>query len=235
VGTPTVCTCVKLRDWPEGGYKLSDADDPAIGMPRGEILIGGSMVCQGYLVDPNDPDPDVVAKNKTEFVTEHGMRFFCSGDIGQVTPEGTIMIIDRKKDLVKLQQGEYVALSKVEGVLKLCPVVEYPMVYAESTKDYCVALVCPNHGMLKNLAKTMGIEETDVAKLCDNQEVVMEVSKLCAAACKKGKLVGFEIPWKIALVADTFTPENDCLTAAMKLKRPVAYKIHEKLIKSIYP
>ena len=49
----------------------------------------------------------------------------------------------------------YVALSKVEGVLKLCPVVEYPMVYAESTKDYCVALVCPNHGMLKNLAKTM--------------------------------------------------------------------------------
>ena len=73
------------------------------------VVISISPRLQGYLVDPNDPDPDVVAKNKTEFVTEHGMRFFCSGDIGQVTPEGTIMIIDRKKDLVKLQQGEYVS------------------------------------------------------------------------------------------------------------------------------
>merc|ERR1719231_1936585 len=152
------------------------------------------MVSQGYLVDPSDPDPDVVQKNKTEFVTdERGIRFFCSGDIGQITPEGTLMIVDRKKDLVKLQQGEYVALSKVEGVLKLCPVVEYPMVYAESTKDYCVALICPNHGMLKKLASDMGIGETDVAALCENKDIVMEVSKQCAAACKTGKLVGFEI------------------------------------------
>ena len=235
VGTPTVCTCIKLRDWAEGGYRLADADDPSIGMPRGEILIGGSMVCQGYLVDQSDPDPDVVAKNKTEFFTdERGIRFFCTGDVGQVTPEGTIMIIDRKKDLVKLQQGEYVALSKVEGVLKLCPLVEYPMVYAESSRDFCVALICPNHGMLKKLASEMGIKETDVYALCDNKEIVMEVSKLCAAACKQGKLVNFETPKKYGLIADTFTPENECLTAAMKLKRPFAAKKHEKLIKSIY-
>ena len=88
VGTPTTSTCIKLRDWPEGGYQLSDAHDPAIGMPRGEILIGGSMVCQGYLVDPTNPDPEVVQKNKTEFETDsRGIRFFATGDIGQITPE----------------------------------------------------------------------------------------------------------------------------------------------------
>ena len=55
-------------------------------MPRGEILIGGAMVCQGYLVDPSDPDPEVVQKNLTEFETDsRGVRFFCTGDIGQVT------------------------------------------------------------------------------------------------------------------------------------------------------
>jgi hypothetical protein len=86
VGTPTSCTCIKLRDWPEGGYQLADAHDPNIGMPRGEILIGGAMVSQGYLVDPSDPDPDVVQKNKTEFEVDiRGIRFFCTGDIGQIT------------------------------------------------------------------------------------------------------------------------------------------------------
>merc|ERR1711988_1139558 len=60
---------------------------------------------------------EIVQKNKEDFVTIDGIRYFCTGDIGQFTPSGNLMIIDRKKDLVKLQQGEYVALSKVENVL----------------------------------------------------------------------------------------------------------------------
>ena len=40
--------------------------------------------------------------------------FFRTGDIGQLMPKtGTIKIVDRRKDLVKLQMGEYVSLSKV--------------------------------------------------------------------------------------------------------------------------
>lgn len=233
VGPPTTATCIKLRDWEEGGYLLSDADRPDVGMPRGEILIGGPMVSQGYLVDPDAPDAEVIAKNETEFITDGGIRFFCSGDIGQVRPEGTLQIIDRKKDLVKLQQGEYVALSKVENVLKGCPLVEVPMVYAESTKDYCIALICPSHLALKDLAKSMGVGTDDVAKLCDDKDIIAEVSKQCLAACK-GKLVGFEIPKKIGLIADTFTPENEMLTSAFKLKRKPAADKHRDLINRLY-
>jgi long-subunit acyl-CoA synthetase (AMP-forming) len=88
--------------------------------------------------------------------------------------------------------------------------------------------------MLLKLAQDMGIAETDVGALCENGAIVEEVSKQCAAACKQGKLANLETPRKYGLVADTFSPENDCLTAAMKLKRPVTAKIHAELIKKVY-
>ena len=67
-------------DWNE--YKFSDKENPAIGKPRGEICIGGPTVAMGYLVDPENPDPDVVAKNTEEFIEEGGIRWFRTGDIG---------------------------------------------------------------------------------------------------------------------------------------------------------
>ena len=62
------------------------------------------MVAQGYYIDPENPDADLAAANKTEFTTDAGgMRWFHTGDIGQMTERGLLQIIDRKKDLVKLQ------------------------------------------------------------------------------------------------------------------------------------
>jgi long-chain acyl-CoA synthetase len=46
-------------------------------------------------------------------VDERGVRWFYTGDIGQFHPDGCVEIIDRKKDIVKLQHGEYVSLGKV--------------------------------------------------------------------------------------------------------------------------
>jgi len=53
------CVCIRLRDWEEGNYRISDLDDPAIGMRRGEILVGGPTVCAGYLESAAIPDPEV--------------------------------------------------------------------------------------------------------------------------------------------------------------------------------
>jgi len=50
-------------------------------------------------------------------VDEKGMRWFYTGDIGQFHPDGCLEIIDRKKDIVKLQHGEYISLGKVKQYL----------------------------------------------------------------------------------------------------------------------
>merc|ERR1711988_1850781 len=104
VGPPQASACIRLRDWAEGGYLASDEHNKMIGMRRGEVLIGGPTVAQGYLVDESNPEAEIVQKNTEDFVTIDGIRYFCTGDIGQFTPSGNLMIIDRKKDLVKLQQ-----------------------------------------------------------------------------------------------------------------------------------
>ncbi len=85
---------------------------------------------------------------------------------------------------------------------------------------------------LKALGKSKGLGE-DVAALCANKEIIAEVSKQCLAVCKP-KLVGFEIPKKIGLVADPWTPENDLLTAAMKLKRIPIIERHKAELDALY-
>ena len=232
VGPPQESACILLRDWEEGGYRNADKDGE-IGMRRGEILIGGPTVCDGYLVDPDDPDPDIVAKNAEDFVTINGNRYFCTGDVGQFTKEGNLMIIDRKKDLVKLQMGEYVALSKVENALKSSKYTAMPMTYATSSMSYAIALICPNIPALNKLAAELG-ETGTLAELCLNEKVVAAVLKDVQSACSAAKLARFEIPTKIILIDDLWTPENDMLTAVQKLKRREIYNKHKAIIEQTY-
>jgi len=235
VGPPQESACLRLRDWEEGKYFASDKDDPKIGMRRGEVLIGGPGISDGYLVDKENPDPEIVAKNNDDYVTIDGIRYFCTGDIGQFTKEGNLMIIDRKKDLVKLQMGEYVALSKVENVLKACKYTQLPMVYALPTMDYCIALICPNIPKLTELGVSLGLDPaTSLSELCTNAKVLEAVLAEATATCKTGKLAKFEIPTKIILVDDLWTPDNDMLTAVQKLKRKEIVGKHQKEIDAVY-
>lgn len=238
VGPPQACAIIRIADWPEGLYRNSDKDNPEIGMRRGEVLIGGPTVCVGYLVDPDAPDPDIVKKNEEEFVTIQGERYFRTGDIGQLTAQGNLMIIDRKKDLWKGPSGEYVALSKVEASIKLSPYIDMPLVYGKTGGEYHIALCCVIDGEIKKLGETKGIAGS-VQELCKNEEIIAEVSASCRQMCVDTKLVEFEIPRKYAFLPTTdgvpaWTPENDMLTAAMKLKRPMIQRTHVAEIDAMY-
>lgn len=236
VGPPRLSCAIRLVDWEEGGYKFSDKDDPEIGVPRGEILIGGGLITNGYLVEGDNADPDLVKKNKEEFTEHAGMRWFHTGDIGAVHPDGTLSIIDRKKDLVKLQQGEYVALSKVEGVVKLCELVENAMVHVDTSQSYCTVLVCPMLPALGPFLASKGFDKDDLSEENVNREEVKNAILSQIKAAAKGKLAGFEIPKKVYVVPpeEVWTPENDLLTAAQKLKRKPIIKHHEKQIAALY-
>mmetsp|Transcript_7531 Transcript_7531/g.13581 ORF Transcript_7531/g.13581 Transcript_7531/m.13581 type:complete len:693 (+) Transcript_7531:63-2141(+) len=233
VGPPTVTTVMRLADWPEGNYMNSDKDKPAIGMPRGEILIGGPSVSQGYYISEKNPNPELVKKNQEDWVTIQGVRYFRTGDVGQIRKDGTLQIIDRKKDLWKGPNGEYVSFTKVEAALKLCDYVEMPMVYGKTGGAYPVALLCPQKRRIEQLAADLN-ETGDYDALCKSDQVTAAVARACQSKCKEQKLAEFEVPKKFVLVSDPWTPENDMLTAALKLKRPLIADRHKAELEKLY-
>ena len=80
-------------------------------------------------------------KTQEDFFEEDGLRWFRTGDVGEFDKNGKLKIVDRKKDLVKLQLGEYVSLGKVEAQLKTHHLVENICVYGDPYQKYTVALV----------------------------------------------------------------------------------------------
>ncbi|GAV71977.1 AMP-binding domain-containing protein [Cephalotus follicularis] len=222
VGAPLPCSFVKLVDWAEGGYLTSDSP-----MPRGEIVIGGPNVTAGYF--KNEEKTKQVYK-----VDENGMRWFYTGDIGRFHSDGCLEIIDRKKDIVKLQHGEYVSLGKVESALGVSPYVDNIMLHADPFHSYCVALVVASQHSLECWASKQGITFSDFADLCNKEETVKEVQASLLKEAKKARLEKFEIPAKIKLLSDVWTPESGLVTAALKIKREVIRKMYSHDLAKLY-
>uniref|UniRef100_A0A7N8X4J9 long-chain-fatty-acid--CoA ligase n=1 Tax=Mastacembelus armatus TaxID=205130 RepID=A0A7N8X4J9_9TELE len=220
VGAPLVCSEITLKDWEEGGYYSTDEPNP-----RGEILIGGPNVTMGYYKNKT--------KNEDFFVDENGQRWFCTGDIGEFHPDGCLKIIDRKKDLVKLQAGEYVSLGKVEAVLKNCPLIDNICAYANSDQSYVISFVVPNHKQLMLLAEQMQVKGT-WEEICNSSQMEKEALRIITEAAISAKLERFEIPKKIRLSAEPWTPETGLVTDAFKLKRKELKTHYQEDIERMY-
>ncbi|XP_016462181.1 long chain acyl-CoA synthetase 8-like isoform X2 [Nicotiana tabacum] len=217
VGPPLPCSYIKLISWEEGGYRIVDKP-----MPRGEVVVGGNSVTAGYF---NNDD-------KTNEVDERGVRWFYTGDIGRFHPDGCLEIIDRKKDIVKLQHGEYISLGKVEAALLSSNYVDNIMVYADPFHNFCVALIVPSQKVLEKWAQENGVEHRAFSDLCNKVEAVNEVQQSLSKVGKAAKLDKFEIPAKIKLIPEPWTPESGLVTAALKLKRePLKAKFKDELQK----
>lgn len=206
IGAPFSGIKIKLIDWPEGGYRPTDKP-----YPRGEIVIGGNNVAVGYYKNQQ--------LTKEFFKNENGIRWFHTGDIAQVYPNGSFKIIDRKKDIIKLQFGEDIALGKTESKLIGCPFVDNIYIYGNSFHNYLIALIAPNAKALKSLALQLGKENLSHEELCNDTEITNEVNK---AICEYGievRLSRKEIPTKIKLCTEEWIPDNGLVTPSLKLKR----------------
>lgn len=221
-GPPNAGVAMKLESWEEGGYLVTDTP-----RPRGEILVGGDNVAVGYYKLPE--------LNAQAFVEKDGVRWFRTGDIGEFDESGCLRIIDRMKDLVKLQHGEYVSLGNVEAILKTHCIVDNICIFANSDQTNTVAVVVPSADYLSKVGQELSKPSTmSYAELCKEPDVIRAVLTVLQVHGKNQQLNRFEIPTALYLCSEPWTPDNGLVTAAFKLRRKPLTTLYSEQVAAMY-
>ncbi|GMP28983.1 hypothetical protein CsSME_00004295 [Camellia sinensis var. sinensis] len=215
VGPPVPNVDVCLESIPEMGY------DALSSTPRGEICIRGDTLFSGY--------------HKREDLTKEVLivGWLHTGDVGEWQPNGSMKIIDRKKNIFKLSQGEYVAVENLENVYGSVTGIDSIWVYGNSFESFLVAVVNPNKQVLERWAEENGVPG-DFNSLCENpkakQNVLVELTRIG----KEKKLKGFEFIKAVHLDPEPFDVERDLLTPTFKKKRPQLLKYYQNIVDNMY-
>ncbi|EJU00585.1 long-chain-fatty-acid-CoA-ligase [Dacryopinax primogenitus] len=213
VGVPVPSMEVKLVDVEDAGYRATN--NP----PQGEIWIRGNSLCKGYFKRPD--------LNEEAFTPD---GWFKTGDVGQWEKDGTMSIIDRKKNLVKLSGGEYIALERLESIYKSCNLVNNICVYADPDASKPMAVIHPHESNLRHATGS----EAHLSEMCADKKVAELILKECNAVGKKAGLKGMETLQAVVLTSDEWTPENGLVTAAQKLQRRKISDRYMDEIKEVY-
>uniref|UniRef100_A0A8I5ZPS9 Long-chain-fatty-acid--CoA ligase n=1 Tax=Rattus norvegicus TaxID=10116 RepID=A0A8I5ZPS9_RAT len=214
VGAPLPCNHIKLVDAEELNYWTSKGE--------GEICVKGPNVFKGYLKDED--------RTKEALDSDGWLH---TGDIGKWLPEGTLKIIDRKKHIFKLAQGEYVAPEKIENIYIRSEPVAQIYVHGDSLKAFLVGIVVPDPEVMPCWAQKKGIEG-NYQELCKSKELKKAILDDMVMLGKESGLHSFEQVKAIYIHCDMFSVQNGLLTPTLKAKRPELREYFKKQIEELY-
>ncbi|XP_022861030.1 long chain acyl-CoA synthetase 2 [Olea europaea var. sylvestris] len=215
VGVPMTTIEARLESVPEMGY------DALSSVPRGEICLRGTTLFSGYHK----------RQDLTEGVVVDG--WFHTGDIGEWQPNGAMKIIDRKKNIFKLSQGEYVAVESIESTYSRCSLVTSIWVYGNSFESFLVAVVVPERKALEDWAANNEVKG-DFKSLCSNSNARKYLLDELNGTGKGYNLRGFEMLRAVHLEPIPFDIDRDLITPTFKLKRPQLLKYYKDCIDKLY-
>ncbi|OQS07573.1 long-chain-fatty-acid-CoA ligase [Thraustotheca clavata] len=219
VGMPLPNVQVRLADVPEMNY--TSLDKPC---PRGEVCVRGPNVFVGYYKDKEKTD---------ECLTEDG--WFCTGDIGCWNPDGTLSLIDRKKNIFKLSQGEYIAAEKIENIYAKSPFVAQIFLYGDSLQSCVVAIIVPDPEAVQAWAASKSISDgSNLDAMVKRADLKAAILSSMNEMAKEGKLNGFECVKDITLHAEVFSVDNGLVTPTFKLKRPQLKERFKNEVSAMY-
>jgi len=160
--------------------------------------------------------------------------------LAAIDERGRFRIIDRVKNIMKLSQGEYVALERIENVLSATPIIAQILVHGHSLQSYLLAVVVPDPVNLARIASPVlgkEISGTDTAVLDEavkDERVVKGILDILTKESTKSGLKGYEHVKRIHVTNELFSMENGTLTPTFKLKRRDAAAKYQKELDALY-
>ncbi|MEV0635935.1 carboxylic acid reductase [Streptomyces sp. NPDC050619] len=194
----------KLVDVPELGYFTTDSP-----YPRGELLIKTTSVTPGYYKRP---------ETTAEVFDADG--FYRTGDIMAETGPDQLVYVDRRNNVLKLSQGEFVALSRLESVFVADPLVRQIYVYGNSERAYLLAVIVPTKEAL--------------ARSASHDELKRSLSESLQHVAREADLEPYEIPRDFLVELEPFTAENGLLSEIRKNLRPQLKERYGDRLEDLY-
>ncbi|OAA34963.1 long-chain-fatty-acid--CoA ligase FAA2 [Metarhizium rileyi] len=224
VGPPMGNVELCLESVPEFDYTVDDKPNP-----RGELLVRGPAIFKEYYKN----------EEETKKVLESD-GWFHTGDICEVDKLGRFKIIDRKKNVLKLSQGEYISPERIENVYAAnISLINMGYVHGDAKESSLVAIfgVDPENfpaWASKLLGRTVSTEPGEMRTAAKDPKVRQAFLKLLDNVGRKHKFNSFEKVKGVYLDVEPFSIENELLTPTLKLKRPQAAKKYRAEIDAMY-
>ena len=212
-------TCPGLSSNRPGHVRVGTVGLPLPGVelvvsPDGEILARGPNITRGY---HNLPEETRAA------IDDEG--WFHTGDEGTLDDDGYLTITGRKKDLIKTSGGKYVAPAKVEGMLKLSPLVQEAVLVGDG-RPYCTALIAIDDDALAAWSAERGLPATK-----HEPQLVAAVDAHVAEV--NSGLASFETV-KYWEPIDSLSVGSGLLTASLKVKRAQVAERWQDEVEAMY-
>lgn len=193
----------KLVDVPDLGYFGTDRPHP-----RGELLLRTENMFPGYYKR---------AETTANVFDDDG--YYRTGDVfAEIAPD-RLVYVDRRNNVLKLAQGEFVTLAKLEAVFGNSPLIRQIYVYGNSAQPYLLAVVVPTEEALA---------DNDVESL--KPKIADSLQKVA----KETGLQSYEVPRDFIIETTPFTLENGLLTGIRKLAWPKLKQHYGERLEQIY-
>ncbi|MEV5649597.1 carboxylic acid reductase [Nocardia sp. NPDC052254] len=190
----------RLADVPELGYFATDRP-----YPRGELLLETTTMFHGYY-----KRPEITAA----MFDEDG--FYRTGDVVAEIGPDHLVYVDRRNNVLKLSQGEFITVAKLESVFSTSSLIRQIFVYGSSERAYLLAVIVPSEEALA---------------LPDPRSALGESLQRLA---REAGLNSYEIPRDFLLENEPFTQDNGLLSGIGKLLRPKLTERYGKGLEQLY-
>ena len=198
----------KLRDVPELGYFTTDKP-----FPRGELLVKSDRFTGGYY-----KQPELTAQKWDKD------GYYATGDIMEERGADHIVFLDRVNNVIKLSQGEFVAVSRLEADYAHAKDIRQIYIHGSSERAFLVAVIVPS----PELAAKLGANGEGMG------EVRAALRRALNAMAEEKQLSGYEIPRDFILETEPFSLKNGLLSEVGKHQRPKLRACYNVALDELY-